>query len=201
MNPPQTFQKIIEAPMIPYLFGFIGWYTMWRLQLQLSFLDYAMGVSIVFLPAGIRTLAVLVFGIRGAVGVFVGSLLSTVEYMGHVATLDFFNVALISAVSAFSSYLMMRLVCWRRHIGSDLNELTFRDLLVIVFTQGLLSATLHQIIYSTHAIETAYVDPTFAQLCRLWSAMAAGDIVGSMILMLSAVALAGAFQSLRRGAL
>ena len=196
-NPTSAIERLVNARLTPYLFGFFGWYVMWLLQLQLGFLDYALGVSVVFLQAGIRTLAVLIFGFRGAVGVFAGCLLSTTEYMGHIATLDYLHIGLICAISAFSAYLMMFLVCWWRRIGSDLNELSFGDVLIIVFTQGLLSATLHQVIFQARGIESSYVDPGIAQSFQLWAAMAAGDIVGSMILMLGAVALVNLFQRIR----
>lgn len=175
----------------------MGWYGMWTLQLQLSALDYALGVSVIFLPAGIRTLAVLIFGFRGAVGVFVGAILSTIEYMGHVADLALIHIILISAVSAFSAYVMMALVCWWRCIGHDLNELSFRDILAIVFSQGILSASLHQMLYRYLLIEPIYLAPTAGESFRLWAAMATGDIVGSMILMLSAVSLVGLLQKIR----
>jgi hypothetical protein len=196
-NPTSAIERLVNARLTPYLFGFFGWYAMGLLQLQLGFLDYALGVSVVFLPAGIRTLAVLIFGFRGAVGVFIGCVLSTTEYMGHIATLDYLHIGLICAISAFSAYLMMSLVCWWRRIGSDLNELSFGDLLTIVFTQGLLSATLHQAIYHARVIESSYVAPSAAESVRLWAAMAAGDIVGSMILMLGAVALVNLFHRIR----
>ena len=69
--------------------------------------------------------------------------------------------------------------------------------MAIVFSQGLLSSTLHQLIYAYNPIEIAYTNPTLAEAFRLWAAMATGDIVGSMILMLSAVALVNLFQRLR----
>lgn len=190
-------ERIVNASLTPYLFGFVGWYAMWLLQLQLTAFDYALGVSLIFLPAGIRTLSVLIFGFRGAVGVFLGSVVSTMGYMGHIESMDLFNCCIVAAISAFSSYLMMRLVCWRRRIGSELDELGFGDVLTIVFTQGLLSATLHQLIYALHPIEAVYDNPTTAEAFRLWAAMATGDVVGSMILMLSAVALVNFFQRLR----
>ncbi len=188
----------MNAPLTPYLFGFFGWYAMWLVQLQLTTFDYALGVSLIFLPAGIRTLAVLIFGFRGAIGVFLGSILSTVGYMGHVRTMTFTHISIVAAISAFSAYLMMTLVCWWRRIGGNLDELAFGDVLTIVFTQGLLSASLHQIIYAYHPIEIAYDHPSQAEAFRLWAAMATGDIVGSMILMLSAVALANLFHRLYR---
>ena len=197
MNTPNTLQRIVNAQVTPYLFGFLGWQFMWQLQTQLAVLDYALGVSLIFLPAGIRTLAVLIFGLRGAIGVFVGAIFSTMDYMGHIPTMDMANVALIAAISAFSAYLMMRVVCWWRKIGVDLDELTFSDVLTIVFSQGLLSASLHQLLYRHHVVEEAYVDPTLAESFRLWAAMATGDVVGSMVLMLSAVALANLIQRLR----
>jgi hypothetical protein len=197
MPQPNFVESLVNGRLTPYLFGFIGWCLTWQLQLQLSFLDYAFGVSLLFLPAGIRTLAVLIFGFRGALGVFAGSILSTLGYIGDVATMDFLNVCLVSAISAFSSYLMMAAICWWRKIGSDLNELTFSDVLAVVFSQGLLSATLHQMLYTHHIIRPNYDHPSQAEALRLWGAMATGDIVGSMILMLSAVALVNLFQRLR----
>lgn len=194
---PNLVEKIVNARATPFLFGFLGWYGMWLLQLQLNFLDYAFGVSLIFLPAGIRTLSVLIFGFRGALGVFSGSVVSTIDYMGHIASMDLLNICTIAAISAFSAYLMMVWVCRWRHIGSELNELSFSDVLIIVFSQGLLSATLHQLLYTVHELGPAYDNPTGAELFRLWAAMATGDIIGSMIFMLGAVALANLFQRFR----
>lgn len=197
-NQPNRLESIMNAPLTPFLFGFFGWYLMWLIQLQLTTFDYALGVSLIFLPAGIRTLSVLIFGFRGAVGVFLGSILSTIDYMGHIQTMTFVHICIVAAISAFSSYLMMALVCWWRRIGGNLDELAFGDVLTIVFTQGLLSASLHQLIYAYHPIEIAYDNPSSAEIFRLWAAMATGDIVGSMIFMLSAVALANFFHKMYR---
>lgn len=57
---PSRLEAMMNAPLTPYLFGFFGWYAMWLIQLQLTAFDYALGVSLIFLPAGIRTLAVLI---------------------------------------------------------------------------------------------------------------------------------------------
>lgn len=196
-QPNSSIESLVNAQLTPYLFGFFGWYGMWLLQLQLTSFDYALGVSLIFLPAGIRTLAVLIFGLRGAIGVFFGSVVSTIGYMGHIESMDLLNCCIIAAVSAFSAYLMMQMVCWWRRIGKDLDELSFGDILIIVFSQGILSSSLHQLIYAYHPIEAAYDNPTQAEAFRLWAAMATGDIVGSMILMLSAVALVNFYQRLR----
>jgi hypothetical protein len=201
MHASNLIETFVNAKLAPYLFGALGWILMWELQgalqIHIAALDYATGVALIFLPAGIRTLAVLIFGFRGAVGVFLGCNFSTILYFEHLPALNLWLVLTISAISAFSAYLMMQLVCWWKKIGAELDELTFNDVLTIVITQGLLSASLHQLVFAHLSLGGAYVDPTAIETLMLWAAMAAGDIVGSMLLMLSAIALSNLFHSLR----
>ncbi len=202
MHSANLIQTLVNAKLTPYLFGAIGWLLVWKLQVllqtQTTALDYATGVALIFLPAGIRTLAVLVFGLRGAIGVFIGCIFSTVEYMGQLPAVELGYVLIISAISAFSAYLMMQLVCWWQKIGSDLEELQFNDVLFIVFSQGLLSASLHQLVFAQLNFEGAYQNPSTWETFRLWAAMATGDIVGSMVFMLSGIALANIATRLLR---
>ena len=202
MHTAKFLENIVNAKLTPYLFGALGWTIAWQIQLLtqqlIPGLDYDVGVALIFLPAGIRTLAVLVFGFRGAVGVFGGCIFSTIDYMGDLPALDASILLVICAISAFSAYLMMQLVCWWRKIGSDLEELQFSDVLFIVFSQGLLSATLHQIVFARMNLEGTYSSPSTWDTFRLWAAMATGDIVGSMVLMLSGIALANLATNLLR---
>jgi len=194
MQTSKFLENLVNAKPTPFMFGALGWTIAWQIQLLMQqlipALDYEVGVSLIFLPAGIRTLAVLIFGFRGAVGVFLGCIFSTIEYMGHLPTLDASILIIICAISAFSAYLMMQLVCWWRKIGHDLEELQFSNVLFIVFSQGFLSASLHQLVFARMDLEGAYNDPSIWDTFRLWAAMATGDIVGSMVLMLSGIALA-----------
>lgn len=202
MHTAKFLENIVNAKLTPYFFGALGWTIAWQMQLLLQRLipelDYEVGVALIFLPAGIRTLAVLVFGFRGAVGVFCGSIFSTIEYMGHLPALDASILLIICVISAFSAYLMMQLVCWWQKISSDLEELQFSDVLFIVFSQGLLSATLHQIVFARMNLEGTYSNPSTWDTFRLWAGMATGDIVGSMLLMLSGIALANLARNLLR---
>ncbi|NCW90225.1 MAG: hypothetical protein EBV73_06755, partial [Rhodocyclales bacterium] len=127
-----------------------------------------------------------------------GCLFSTIEYMGHLPALDASIMLIICAISAFSAYLMMQLVCWWRKIGSDLEELRFSDVLLIVFSQGLLSASLHQLVFARMDLQGTYSNPSIWDTFRLWAAMATGDIVGSMVFMLSGIALANFCTKLLR---
>jgi len=202
MQTANFLENLVNAKLTPYLFGALGWALAWKLQLLLQHLlpglDYATGVALIFLPAGIRTLAVLIFGLRGAIGVFFGCIYSTIGYMGHLPALDASILLIICAISAFSAYLMMQLVCWWRNIGSGLEELQFSDVLFIVFSQGLLSASLHQLVFARMNLEGVYSNPSAWDTFRLWAGMATGDIVGSMVLMLSGIALANMATSLLR---
>ena len=195
-------QRIVNAKLAPYLFGAFGWVLAWKLQLLLQQLlpglDYATGVALVFLPAGMRTLAVLIFGLRGAVGIFFGCMYSTIDYMGHLPAIDTSITLIICSISAFSAYLMMQLVCWWQKIGAELDELKFSDVLLIVLSQGLLSATLHQFVFTHAHIDHAYANPSQMEAFMLWAGMATGDIVGSMLFMLGGIALVNLFQSLRQ---
>lgn len=202
MQTAKFLENLVNAKPTPYLFGALGWMIAWQIQLLMQRLmpglDYEMGVALIFLPAGIRTLAVLVFGFRGAVGVFCGCIFSTLEYMGHLPALDASILLVICAISAFSAYLMMQVVCWWQKIGSDLDELQFSDVLLVVFSQGLLSATLHQLVFARMHLEGAYNNPSVWDTFRLWAAMATGDIVGSMVFMLSGIALVNIASGLLR---
>ena len=202
MQTAKFLENLVNAKPTPFLFGALGWAIAWQLQLLLQqlipALSYELGVALIFLPAGIRTLAVLVFGFRGAVGVFCGCIFSTMSYMGHLPALDASILLVICVISAFSAYLMMQLVCWWRKIGSDLEELRFSDVLLIVFSQGLLSASLHQLVFSRMHLEGTYSNPSIWDTFRLWAAMATGDIIGSMVFMLSGIALANMATSLLR---
>lgn len=202
MQTSKFLENLVNAKPTPFLFGALGWTIAWQIQLLMQqlipALDYEVGVSLIFLPAGIRTLAVLIFGFRGAVGVFLGCIFSTIEYMGHLPTLDASILIIICAISAFSAYLMMQLVCWWRKIGHDLEELQFSNVLFIVFSQGFLSASLHQLVFARMDLEGAYSNPSIWDTFRLWAAMATGDIVGSMVFMLSGIAIANLGTKLLR---
>jgi hypothetical protein len=196
-----TLEVAINSPLTPYLFGFIGWTLMWQLQVFLTRaipgLEFALGVSLVFLPAGIRTLSVLVFGFKGAVGVFFGSMLSTVGYMGHIASMNLWVYTTIGAISAFSAWVAMVLVCHIRGIDQDLNQVSFGDVLAIVFSQGLLSATLHQILFRQFHLDPVFETHSWDHIFVLWAGMATGDIVGSMIMLLSAISAVNFFRASR----
>jgi hypothetical protein len=165
----------------------IAWCLAWVIQLNLPALDYLPGIAIIFFPAGVRTLAVLVFGLRGAIGIFIASFMTHLWFSDTPKSLDYpmLEGLVIAAISAFSAYFMMRLVIQRYAINSQLAQLQYKHILLIVVSQGLLSATLHQIIYRLSTESPIYTSLTLHEMVLAWASMAIGDIVGAMLLLYS----------------
>lgn len=189
-------EEILNNPLAPLIICPLVWVLVWFIQIQFTFLEYAVGVSVVFLPAGVRTLAVFVFGFRGAVGVFIGSLATAVGLFTGADELQNLPLVGTAFVSAFASYLAMLAVCRWKNISSSLQELSFNDVLLIVFTQGILSATLHQFIFLRNNLNNLQ-EGGATHLALSWSAMACGDIVGSMIFMLTFVSIASYYMKIK----
>lgn len=189
-------EKIVNNPLAPFILCPFAWVLMWFAQLQFTSLEYAIGVSVVFLPAGVRTLAVFVFGFRGAVGVFIGSLATAVGFFKGAGELPNLSLVFIAFVSAIASYLAMVSVCRWKNISTSLEDLSFNDVLVIVFSQGILSATLHQFIFLQNNLNDLQ-EGGATHLALNWSAMACGDIVGSMIFMLTFVSIASFYMKIK----
>jgi len=60
-----------------------------------------------------------------------------------------------------------------------------RDVVYIVVSQGLVSSTLHQVLFQSKDAAEVYVNETTEQALVYWGAMASGDVVGSMLVLLS----------------
>lgn len=187
------FRSLVEHPATPYLFGAIGWLSAWQIQKLFMKLvpqiDYHLGIALIFLPAGIRTLSVLVFGFRGAIGIFIGAMISTFHYMGNLPNFNLLFSILVSAISAIAAWIAMVAVCHIRRIDNDLSQLRFGDIISIVISQGIISSALHQILFRTTQITEEYEPVNDEYLVIDWAAMATGDIIGSMICLLTAVSI------------
>lgn len=178
---------MLEHPSTPYFLGAIVWILAWWMQMGplRPFLNFAPGVELPFFPAGVRTLAVFIFGFPGAVGVFIGSLVTYFLYFPELVTASPLGIASCAAASAFSSYIAMRLVCEWRHIPHTLAGLSLRSISWIVVTQSILSATLHQTVYRQELFGVSAAPVSTSATLLNWAAMASGDALGSMSILLS----------------
>lgn len=177
---PTYLSYTLKSPVAPYLICSGGWLVAWWLSQKMSFLEMSTGVSLIFLPAGVRTVSVLVYGLRGAVGTLIGSFITGQTFFSDARAVSQGALLTICAVSAFSSYIAMRAVCRWRQIPHDLGNLTLNDIFYVVGSQGLLSATLHQIIFYSENVNSAQ-QAGFAATFIDWFAMFAGDVTGSLL--------------------
>lgn len=175
-------EALLNFPMTPYVLGIIVWMLAWWLQMGPArpLFNFAPGVELPFFPAGVRTLAVFAFGFPGAVGIFIGSLVTYFLYFPEMLGVSPFGTIGCAAASAFSSYIAMRLICAWNHIPQTLEGLTIRNISWIVITQSLLSATLHQFLYHCERMIGSYSAESLATTFFNWAAMATGDALGSM---------------------
>ncbi len=174
--------SLLNFPMTPYVLGILVWMGAWWLQMGPArpLFNFAPGVELPFFPAGVRTLAVFAFGFPGAIGIFIGSLVTYFLYFPEMLGVSPIGTIGCAAASAFSSYLAMRLVCVYKQIPPSLESLTLRNVGWIVVTQSLLSASLHQFLYHSEQLTTDYAaEPLSTTLFNL-GAMATGDALGSM---------------------
>ena len=173
---------MLNDSMTPSVLGVILWVLAWWLQMGhfRPVFNFAPGVELPFFPAGVRTLAVFAFGLRGAIGIFIGSLITYFLYFPELSGTSPLGTIGCAAASAFSSYVAVRLVCIFKHIPNSLAGLTLANIGWIVATQSLLSATLHQILYRSVNISSNYETELVTTTLFNWAAMVIGDALGSM---------------------
>lgn len=197
-----SIERALELPSTPYVFCVIFWVLAWWAQMGplRPFLNFAPGVELPFFPAGVRTLAVFIFGIHGAIGIFIGSIITYSLYFPELLSVSPAGIIGCAAASAFSSYAAMRIVCSLGHIPNTLDGLTLRNIAWIVIAQGLISATVHQIVYHQEAISPAHQQPDPFTSSISWAAMVSGDTLGSMFVLLAVLLVYNVYQHQHKGA-
>ena len=180
-------ESFFNRPILPYVSVIVLWVASCYVQSHLTSLNFVAGVSLLYIPAGIRTLTVFVLGFRGAVAVFCGSLVTILFEFPYLqpTPIEVLWAIAVGAVSAFSAYVAMKAVKYWKKIPPTLEGLSMRDVVYIVISQGLVSSTLHQLLFQTKGAAEEYVNDTTEQAIVYWAAMASGDILGSMLVLLS----------------
>jgi hypothetical protein len=148
-----------------------GFYLLFQLNdLLFQQLDYARGVSWLFLPSGLRLGLVLLLGFRGAVGVVLGSLL-----IGLDNDLHWIEAVLAALVSGLAPWMALWLSQRTLGLRSDLSNLSPAMLLKMAVVFALISAAAHQLLYLSLGITQSF----FKSL----SVMAIGDLAGTLVVL------------------
>lgn len=134
-------------------------------------------VSWVFLPAALRVVAILVLGWRGALGLFVGALITNQPVIG----VNLLDALALSAISAGAPLLAVE--CTKRWlgVGPDLAGLTFKQLLTIAATGAVTSSVMHNVYFNVRHEDHEWVDGLVPML--------GGDMVGTLAVLYVSVLL------------
>ncbi len=153
-----------------------------------SVLDFSAGVAWVFLPSGLRLVAVLLFDKWGALGIVLGSLMLAFH---DTRLTDPVTVGVAACISGLAP-LLARQMCLRlTDLDVNLHALTGLGLLRITLIFSALSAGLHQ---SWYAWQGASDHPLSSVLV-----MFSGDMLGAILVLYASKALLSLDARLRGG--
>ncbi len=133
---------------------------------------YAAGISLLFLPAGVKLLAVLVGRLPAIIGLMVVSVylgagiwpnqpMTTVVYFAFVSLMTY-------PIAAFG---LMRLL----HIRHDLSNLRYHHIVLLSLAASALNGVVHNWLYWTQGVTTS------EELWQKSAAMALGDFMGCFV--------------------
>ncbi|MEN9933347.1 MAG: hypothetical protein RIS17_1920 [Pseudomonadota bacterium] len=145
----------------------------------MSFASHAAGISLVFLPAGLRLLALLVGGGWAAGGIAMGAMLCM---SAEFPDMGLAQAATISLVAGFAPYLSLLAACRALGIEGSLSNLGAAHLPVMALAISAGSAAAHNLVFASFGI-TNWQD--FGQN---FAAMATGDFIGCLVAVTLAIA-------------
>jgi hypothetical protein len=153
----------ISAVLYSALFFLNDWIT--------EMLKYDLGVSWIYLPAGLRLFLILIFGLAGAIGIAVASF--AISYFG-VFPPDLITCIGIGLISGFAPLLAKWVVIANVNISNDLSNLSLQKIVFCVLVYAFMSAGLHQLWFELRGLESGSLDHFLV--------MFVGDIAGSILL-------------------
>jgi hypothetical protein len=132
---------------------------------------YDLGVSWIYLPAGLRLFLILIFGLAGAIGIALASF--AISYFG-VFPPDLVTCIGIGLISGFAPLLAKWLVVSNISINNDLSNLSIQKIILCIIMYGLMSSGLHQYWFVLRDLESGSLNHFLV--------MFVGDIAGSILL-------------------
>ena len=162
---PQLFLMgiLISALLYSALFFFNDWIT--------ETLKYDLGVSWIYLPAGLRLFLILIFGLAGAIGIAAASF--AISYFG-VFPPDLLTCIGIGLISGFAPLFAKWIVVSNTYISNDLSNLSMQKIILCIVIYALISSGFHQYWFVLRDLESGSL--------HHFLVMFAGDIAGSILL-------------------
>ena len=174
---------VFSSEFGPYIVIPTAWAMAWLVQRSLPALEFVPAVYLIFFPAGVRTVAVFVYGLRGAL-IAAASALVTTTYLLDLrggSLPPVLPTALIAVFPALFSWLTMVVVCRWRNIPKSLSGLTANHVAVIVLTQALVVVSVKQAIFHEVDLAEIYGNASTNDTLTRWGVMFMGDVLGSIV--------------------
>ena len=134
-------------------------------------LKYDLGVSWIYLPAGLRLFLILIFGLSGAIGIAAASF--AISYFG-VFPPDLVTCIGIGLISGFAPLLAKWVVVSNIPINNDLSNLSIQKIILCIVIYALMSSGFHQYWFVLRDLESGSINHFLV--------MFIGDVAGSILL-------------------
>jgi hypothetical protein len=154
---------LISALLYSALFFFNDWIT--------ETVKYDLGVSWIYLPAGLRLFLILIFGLAGAIGIAAASF--AISYFGAFPA-DLLTCIGIGLISGFAPLFAKWVVVSNTYISNDLSNLSMQKILLCIVIYALMSSGFHQYWFMLRDLESGSINHFLV--------MFAGDVAGSILL-------------------
>jgi hypothetical protein len=154
---------LISALLYSALFFFNDWLT--------ETIKYDLGVSWIYLPAGLRLFLILIFGLSGAIGIAAASF--AISYFG-VFPPDLVTCIGIGLISGFAPLLAKWVVVSNIPINNDLSNLSIQKIILCIVIYALMSSGFHQYWFVLRDLESGSINHFLV--------MFIGDVAGSILL-------------------
>ncbi len=120
------------------------WVLLYQLnKIAFSQLTFSVYITLIFIPAGLRLVAILLFDEAAVLGLFVGAIITSAIN----ASLDLPATILISFISAVSPYFSVALTKYVLNINDILHNLYARQLILLSLISAVLSSVTHNIFF------------------------------------------------------
>lgn len=180
-GPPNSSSSLITAKDLgPVVLGFSLYWTAYQFhELLIPYVSYAQGVELLFLPAGIKLVMVMVGGWRGALGCGIALFSLSTRFWPAV---DLAWLGIYATASVCVTWMVVTLMLEQKALGTSLEGLSFWDIVQI----DSVNTVLHGI-----AVNSFFWMLGLRSIEELWStslAMALGDFLGTGVVMLLVLA-------------
>ena len=154
-----------------FVLSAIAYLACFKLNSWLFSAQYAQGVNFIFLPAGVRLVVFLLFGMLGSSGIAVASIyLSRQETTGLS---DLPGLLLVGAVSGYAPWIAGWVFSRVETVEVDLNQMNGKQLLQLALLSSLISGSMMQMLRHSGAPVEEFLSTAFF--------MAVGDFVGILL--------------------